>query len=380
MPSSTSKKHTSAPFTGSALICCGNGRSRPASTRCSRCSPNRAPPVSATPFAWLHDRLEDPRKASAAPCAAVCGGDGQDNDDGPVDRISGPRVSSRSGAISSARGGAIRSIATSSCIGPRAGCTSWPGPRRRPTSPRDPLYLDTAPIRELSLSRHRPRFDADAPAGRRAHRSRPEQSPPRAPRPRPRLRRACARGHWPRRDLISELDAFQAAPTAISRRCCTTSSALWSPATSAQARAGELDFVDLLLRARDLLRPPARPPGVPARFTHLFVDEFQDTDPLQAEILLLLAADDPAEGDWRRITPVPGKLFIVGDPKQSIYRFRRADVETYQEVSDLLEGRGASARSCTRASARAGDPAGGERRVRAADDRRRATSRRSTSA
>src|SRR4029079_17138778 len=47
------------------------------------------------------------------------------------------------------------------------------------------------------------------------------------------------------------------------------------------------------------------------------------------------------EGERRRTPPVPGKLFIVGDPKQAIYRFRRADVETYQEVCDLLEGRGA---------------------------------------
>ena len=81
-----------------------------------------------------------------------------------------------------------------------------------------------------------------------------------------------------------------------------------------------------------------------SRFTHLFVDEFQDTDPLQAEILLLLSADDPAESDWRRITPGPGKLFIVGDPKQAIYRFRRADVETYREVCELLESRGARRR------------------------------------
>ena len=72
------------------------------------------------------------------------------------------------------------------------------------------------------------------------------------------------------------------------------------------------------------------------RFTHYFVDEFQDTDPLQAEILLLLAADDPSETDWRKVQPVPGKLFLVGDPKQSIYRFRRADVALYEQVKTNL--------------------------------------------
>ena len=77
------------------------------------------------------------------------------------------------------------------------------------------------------------------------------------------------------------------------------------------------------------------------RFTHIFVDEFQDTDPLQAEILLLLASDDPDVRDWRRVTPKPGKFFSVGDPKQSIYRFRRADVGVYQDVGAQLEKAGA---------------------------------------
>ncbi len=81
--------------------------------------------------------------------------------------------------------------------------------------------------------------------------------------------------------------------------------------------------------------------GFQTRFTHLFVDEFQDTDPLQAEILLLLAAADPSTTDWRDVTPVPGRLFIVGDPKQSIYRFRRADVGIYRDVADRLAARGA---------------------------------------
>jgi ATP-dependent helicase/nuclease subunit A len=111
----------------------------------------------------------------------------------------------------------------------------------------------------------------------------------------------------------------------------------------AKRRAGELDFLDLLLVARDLVRdhPDVRA-ELQRRFTHIFIDEFQDTDPLQAEILMLLAADDPAVSDWRKVRPVPGKLFIVGDPKQSIYRFRRADVALYQSVKARLVEYGAA--------------------------------------
>jgi ATP-dependent exoDNAse (exonuclease V) beta subunit len=110
-----------------------------------------------------------------------------------------------------------------------------------------------------------------------------------------------------------------------------------------KARAGSLDFLDLLLKARDLVRGNAGVrQGFQERFTHIFVDEFQDTDPLQAEILLLLASDDAAEDDWRRVRPAPGRLFIVGDPKQSIYRFRRADVGIYREVCERLVACGAT--------------------------------------
>jgi ATP-dependent exoDNAse (exonuclease V) beta subunit len=110
----------------------------------------------------------------------------------------------------------------------------------------------------------------------------------------------------------------------------------------AKRRAGVLDFLDLLVRARDLLRDDATVRAdLQARFTRYFVDEFQDTDPLQAEILLLLASGDPAERDWRRAVPSPGKLFLVGDPKQSIYRFRRADVAIYEEVKRRLAAHGA---------------------------------------
>ncbi len=107
--------------------------------------------------------------------------------------------------------------------------------------------------------------------------------------------------------------------------------------------AGLLDFLDLLLITRDLIRDnPAVRSELQRRFDFIFVDEFQDTDPLQAEILMLLAADDPAATDWTRVRPVPGKLFIVGDPKQSIYRFRRADVALYQTIKRNLIERGAA--------------------------------------
>jgi ATP-dependent helicase/nuclease subunit A len=106
-------------------------------------------------------------------------------------------------------------------------------------------------------------------------------------------------------------------------------------------RAGKLDFVDLLILARDLVRekPDVRK-YLQDRFSHIFVDEFQDTDPLQAELLLLLAADNPRDDAWLEATPKPGKLFLVGDPKQSIYKFRRADVVLYQEIKRVLEARG----------------------------------------
>ncbi len=109
-----------------------------------------------------------------------------------------------------------------------------------------------------------------------------------------------------------------------------------------KSKAGRLDFLDLLSKARDLIRDDAPVRNeLQRRFSHFFVDEFQDTDPLQAEILLLLAANDPRETDWRAARPIPGKLFLVGDPKQSIYRFRRADIAVYEEVKHRLLGAGA---------------------------------------
>ena len=100
------------------------------------------------------------------------------------------------------------------------------------------------------------------------------------------------------------------------------------------------DFQDLLIRARDVIvrSIPVRR-YFQARFDRILVDEFQDTDPLQAELVAFLAEDPatPPATDWHHVSLLPGKLFVVGDPKQSIYRFRRADLKIYEEVKGLVQ-------------------------------------------
>jgi ATP-dependent helicase/nuclease subunit A len=106
-------------------------------------------------------------------------------------------------------------------------------------------------------------------------------------------------------------------------------------------RAGRADFDDLLFWARDLLleSEPARR-YFRERFKAVLIDEFQDTDPVQAELALLLTSGADPREDWRALTPQPGRLMVVGDPKQSIYRFRRADIAVYDDVNaGALAGR-----------------------------------------
>ena len=125
---------------------------------------------------------------------------------------------------------------------------------------------------------------------------------------------------------------------------------------------GSLDFHDLLVLARNLLRDNT---SVRRRLHDawpvIMVDEFQDTDPLQVEIVHLLAGspDDKTRGaktaddktregrtpkgkgpkGWASAQVEPGRLFFVGDAKQSIFRFRRADIGTFREVgARYLEG------------------------------------------
>ena len=96
-------------------------------------------------------------------------------------------------------------------------------------------------------------------------------------------------------------------------------------------KAGILQFHDLLVLSKDLVttREVVRR-DLQRRYRYILVDEFQDTDPLQLELVLALGRDI----DTGRI--VPGRLFFVGDPMQSIYRFRGADLSSYHGTRMLL--------------------------------------------
>ena len=105
--------------------------------------------------------------------------------------------------------------------------------------------------------------------------------------------------------------------------------------------AGTLEFHDLLVLARKVLRDPEQGPVVRAalheRYQRLLLDEFQDTDPIQIELAVRIAALDPLEADaprWADVEVEPGRLFVVGDPKQSIYRFRRADISVFMAARE----------------------------------------------
>ena len=187
--------------------------------------------------------------------------------------------------------------------------------------------------------------------------------------PRRRWRR-CVRCRRRARDLLARYhgsindDALHRLAAALT--------AFVKSAAAERRRAGKLNFDDLLIEARRLVANNA---GVRAalrdRLRFLLVDEFQDTDPLQAEMVFLLAADEPAAAganadagswsekatrqpmlryrypspsmsrsdrtdSWQDVKLWPGKLFIVGDPKQSIYRFRRADIDTYLHAKEAF--------------------------------------------
>ncbi|MFO0877064.1 MAG: UvrD-helicase domain-containing protein [Gemmataceae bacterium] len=96
-------------------------------------------------------------------------------------------------------------------------------------------------------------------------------------------------------------------------------------------QAGVVDFQDLLTRARNLLRDhPSVRQQLQSRFKFILVDELQDTDPVQMELIHLLVGEGLAHG----------KLFAVGDHKQSIYRFRGAEVSLFRALRESMKPEG----------------------------------------
>jgi exodeoxyribonuclease-5 len=103
--------------------------------------------------------------------------------------------------------------------------------------------------------------------------------------------------------------------------------------------AALLDFDDLLYTARDLLaKNEDVRQALAKRFRHVLVDEFQDTDPVQIDILWRLCGEPPKDGNPDPLARIPraGALFLVGDPKQAIYRFRGADVNAYLGAREAI--------------------------------------------
>ena len=107
---------------------------------------------------------------------------------------------------------------------------------------------------------------------------------------------------------------------------------------------GYMTFFDCLYFLRNMLKKDAEEEGkliryINERHSYFLIDEFQDTDPMQAEVFFYLTAEKPVS-QWRSCIPRKGSLFIVGDPKQSIYRFRGADVTSFLNVKKLFEASG----------------------------------------
>jgi len=164
----------------------------------------------------------------------------------------------------------------------------------------------------------------------------------------------CKRTYWPKKEdglrLLAAAESFQekiAGPAIREWREFrhTRALAFLGPAVKfyAEKRRAEarLNFQDQLMLSAKLLRDnPEVRRYFRKRFHPILVDEFQDTDPIQAEILFLLTGISDTEKEWTRLAPAPGSLFLVGDPKQSIYRFRRADIDIYNLVKDRIEAAG----------------------------------------
>jgi ATP-dependent exoDNAse (exonuclease V) beta subunit len=126
--------------------------------------------------------------------------------------------------------------------------------------------------------------------------------------------------------------------TAVSRIITRTLASHVLAAARDRQAEGKLDFHDLLVLSRDLLRSkPEVRERLSRRYRRLLLDEFQDTDPIQIELALRIAGGAAASAaEWTDLVPPPGSIFVVGDPKQSIYRFRRASIAVYMQAQARL--------------------------------------------
>ena len=155
-----------------------------------------------------------------------------------------------------------------------------------------------------------------------------------------------AEAHRQLKDLTEEAsDLVEAANQAALEHLAARLAVFTLNAVEERRVSGRLEYHDLLVRARQLLRHRDHGPAVRAalrqRYRHLLLDEFQDTDPIQIDLAVLLACGDPETGDapWHQLDTDPGRLFFVGDPKQSIYRFRRADIAMYLRARERFADR-----------------------------------------
>ncbi len=135
-------------------------------------------------------------------------------------------------------------------------------------------------------------------------------------------------------DAIKNLRAYVA--DVLIERLTLVLAAFTLEAAEDRRRQGVLEYHDLLVLARDLLRHPQHGQEIrealAGRYQRLLLDEFQDTDPIQIELAKLIATPSGDHRHWSELRDEAGRLFFVGDPKQSIYRFRRADIALYTQT------------------------------------------------
>ena len=147
---------------------------------------------------------------------------------------------------------------------------------------------------------------------------------------------SCSHGTW---NLYKQIagegspkwknDILDPLATALFSKAALAYPAILSLYDDVKRRHETVDQMDLLIRLRDVLRNhSAVRKDLAELFDHVFVDEFQDTDPVQTDIFMSLCERK-------------GSMTLIGDPKQSIYRFRGADITEFERAVAWLSARGA---------------------------------------